>query len=408
MFKPNFMKKLLLFLTVFSATLVSAQNLPSYVPTNGLIGWWPFNGNANDESGNSNNGTVYGATLTSDRDGILDAAYSFDGSNDYINLGQLSILSNSPDSYTQLAWLKFDDFSDSRIIGTKRNSSGGWATPYANDTALMFYADDAGYTGANIGYTTSIDTGNYYFLCFVKDTSYYSIYINGALVDTMFDSHSINSTSSDYYIGHHSGWNKYMKGTIDCFGLWNRALNSNEIMQFYNGCQDSIQYEPVSGSFQTVPGTANFTTSHSDSTATYQWQENNGTGWTNLSDFGIYSGTTTDSLVLTGITTTLNGYGYRCIIDACTMDTSDVAFLTVVDNVGIEESAAALTISPNPTSGLIHVNVKANYSVYSMTGQKVAEGKTEGQIDISNLPAGSYNLLLITEESTTTHTIQKI
>jgi hypothetical protein len=32
--------------------------VPSYVPTNGLVGWWPFNGNANDESGNGNNGTV--------------------------------------------------------------------------------------------------------------------------------------------------------------------------------------------------------------------------------------------------------------------------------------------------------------------------------------------------------------
>jgi hypothetical protein len=43
-----------------------------------------------------------------------------------------------------------------------------------------------------------------------------------------------------------------------------------------------------------------------------------------------------------------------------------------------------------------------------MAGQKVAEGTTEGQIDISNLPTGSYQLILITEEGTTTHTIQKI
>ena len=47
-----------------------AQTIPSYVPTNGLVGWWPFNGNANDESGNGNHGTVNGAALTSDRFGI--------------------------------------------------------------------------------------------------------------------------------------------------------------------------------------------------------------------------------------------------------------------------------------------------------------------------------------------------
>ena len=49
------------------------------IPTNGLVGYWPFNGNANDESGNGHNGTVNGATLTSDRFGRCNAAYYFDG-----------------------------------------------------------------------------------------------------------------------------------------------------------------------------------------------------------------------------------------------------------------------------------------------------------------------------------------
>ena len=54
-----------------------AQNVPSYVPTNGLVGWWPFNGNANDESGNGINGSVNGAILATDRIGNLNDAYSF-------------------------------------------------------------------------------------------------------------------------------------------------------------------------------------------------------------------------------------------------------------------------------------------------------------------------------------------
>ena len=47
----------------------------------GLIAYYPFNGNANDESGNGNDGTVNGATLTNDRFGNEDSAYSFDGNN---------------------------------------------------------------------------------------------------------------------------------------------------------------------------------------------------------------------------------------------------------------------------------------------------------------------------------------
>jgi len=80
------MKKQILFslLSLFSLS-VFAQ-IPNYVPANGLVGWWPFNGNANDESGNGNNGTVNGATLTSDRFGNSNMAYSFDGMNDNIEI----------------------------------------------------------------------------------------------------------------------------------------------------------------------------------------------------------------------------------------------------------------------------------------------------------------------------------
>ncbi len=66
------------------ATNVMAQNIPSYLPKEGLVGYWPFNGNANDESGNGNHGTVNGATLSSDRNGVANSAYNFDGVDDYI------------------------------------------------------------------------------------------------------------------------------------------------------------------------------------------------------------------------------------------------------------------------------------------------------------------------------------
>jgi hypothetical protein len=79
------MKKIII---AFSAILLTALSLqaqiPSYVPTNGLVGWWPFNGNANDESGNGNHGVVNGATLTTDRFGNNGKAYSFDGVDDWI------------------------------------------------------------------------------------------------------------------------------------------------------------------------------------------------------------------------------------------------------------------------------------------------------------------------------------
>jgi hypothetical protein len=53
----------------------------------GLVAYYPFNGNANDESGNGNNATVHGASLIEDRFGNFNSAYSFDGLDDYIDIG---------------------------------------------------------------------------------------------------------------------------------------------------------------------------------------------------------------------------------------------------------------------------------------------------------------------------------
>lgn len=50
----------------------------------GLVGWWKFDGNAKDSTPNSNHGTVTGATLTTDRKGQTNKAYSFNGSTDYV------------------------------------------------------------------------------------------------------------------------------------------------------------------------------------------------------------------------------------------------------------------------------------------------------------------------------------
>ncbi|HPG82080.1 MAG TPA: hypothetical protein PKY55_02300, partial [bacterium] len=63
------------------------NNQPNPLPTEGLVAWYPFNGNANDESGHGRNGTVYGAVLTADRMGRAANAYQFDGVDDYIDLG---------------------------------------------------------------------------------------------------------------------------------------------------------------------------------------------------------------------------------------------------------------------------------------------------------------------------------
>jgi len=99
------MKKQLLFLSLFYINVLMAQ-VPSYVPTNGLVGYWPFNGNINDVSGNSNNGTVNGATLISDRFGNSNSAFSLENLSNNLMVNNVQpTLSNT--SLSISLWLKF-------------------------------------------------------------------------------------------------------------------------------------------------------------------------------------------------------------------------------------------------------------------------------------------------------------
>jgi hypothetical protein len=71
------------FLPLLEATLVAtltvSAQIPSYAPTDGLVAFYPFNGNANDESGNGHDGIITGATFAEDRNGNADASIEFNG-----------------------------------------------------------------------------------------------------------------------------------------------------------------------------------------------------------------------------------------------------------------------------------------------------------------------------------------
>lgn len=69
-----------LFISFFTATSLFAQ-IPTYVPSNGLVGWWPFDGNANDLSGNNLNGNFINSSYTA---GIQGQCATFNGNNSMI------------------------------------------------------------------------------------------------------------------------------------------------------------------------------------------------------------------------------------------------------------------------------------------------------------------------------------
>jgi hypothetical protein len=69
------MKRSLLFIILLIVTTLGYAQVPGYVPSNGLVAFWPFDGNANDISGNGNNAANNGAVLTADRYSVINKAY---------------------------------------------------------------------------------------------------------------------------------------------------------------------------------------------------------------------------------------------------------------------------------------------------------------------------------------------
>jgi hypothetical protein len=111
--------------------------VPNNVPTNGLIGYWPFSGNANDSSGNNYNGTVNGATLTTDQNGNVNSAYSFDGVNDFISLASYNFFSgNSTRSIS--FWIQTNQTQN----GIPVSSGGGIEYVFATNKGLGIFSMD--------------------------------------------------------------------------------------------------------------------------------------------------------------------------------------------------------------------------------------------------------------------------
>ena len=235
--------------TISLATATMAQ-VPNYVPTNGLVGWWPFNGNTNDESGNGNNGTVNGATLTSDRFGNSNKAYGFDGINDDISVqGLQNINFNSKISIS--AWINTNQINTSKNVVTKY---GAFNDAFSLDieTSSVKFNVSPGTTNWNTCFNNNINltTNNWHHIVSTYDftSNVFKIYFNGINVGSINAPFQLgNANNIPVLFGHCYDPNNVLSsqrfnGKIDDIGIWNRALTQQEITDLYNGnlCYQTI------------------------------------------------------------------------------------------------------------------------------------------------------------------------
>lgn len=204
----------------------------------GLVGRYPFSGSANDESGNGNHGTVLGgAMLTTDRFGIPDRAYQFDGIDDMIELLTPLPIENS---FTITFWALSENEEDRKanILCDGSVNYGG------NDFLINFRGNSIGIRadkqGLSLNYEDSYppelsDLGllqQWKFVAWIMTPEKSLIYLNDSLIAEL----TTPGTNADFhdehaYIGARFVWSDpddFFKGKIDDICIYNRPLSHEE------------------------------------------------------------------------------------------------------------------------------------------------------------------------------------
>lgn len=197
--------------------------------TNGLVAYYPFNGNANDVVGN-NNGTVYGAVLSTNHLGQPNSAYLFNGTSSYIDCGappNLAFRSN----FTVSAWCLFNGNSEQN----PKFVSYTWGQGYELMTQYTGPSRGFGFVlGDGYVFTARIYTQNVWYgvAAVVSNTTAY-IYVNGVAAGS--GSVGTPTYTNNMHIGNNSGTTQWdwWGGLISNVRFYNRALSTNEVAQLY-------------------------------------------------------------------------------------------------------------------------------------------------------------------------------
>ena len=253
----NYLK---LMLAIVLTSQAMAQAIPSNVPKDGLVGWWPFNGNANDESGNGNHGTVNGATLTVDRFGRSNNAYSFDNNiRSHISVANFPNLPSGSSNYSISGWFKNEGYNNGTIVF--------WGTPlHGQNCEIRLYGEvcinNSGIGGgwwspSQVTYCeSSMSDTDWHYVSLVYNVSKISLFIDGMQVGSILPGLKPNLNNENFTIGGQlwavgvtNQFNDYFfQGKLDDIAIYNRALSEQEIKQLYEGCpRETATLNPTNG-----------------------------------------------------------------------------------------------------------------------------------------------------------------
>jgi hypothetical protein len=235
--------RLLLLCFILISSLINAQI------ANGLVADYSFNtGDATDQAG-SNDGTVFGATLTTDRFGNANSAYYFDGITNYISLGSSSIVKQSTGTIS--VWVNIDAISNTGtgyaynpIIVCKNDQFGGsYFEGYAmyvamNDNKIAVINTESQTSNEKYMFSNSAfsnDSWHHIVMAYDNDSLWF--YSNGQLEGKILKSFSSTFSASEIVslgTSNSLGNNRFFNGGIDDVRFYNRVLSSSEVNELFN------------------------------------------------------------------------------------------------------------------------------------------------------------------------------
>lgn len=266
--------------TALSGTQATGCSGPviSQLPS-GLLSYYKFEGNAKDATAN-NSGTFQGGTplQTTDRYGISNKAYTFNGTTNYMSTGTAYV---NPTTFSISTWFKTTTTIGGVLMGFSSYEIGGNGSRdrmiYMTGTGVLYFGLAPGSVKKYVNTTASYNDGNWHMATATLGASGMKLYVDGGLVGNDPAVTTAESYTGYWKIGYNDifTWpnepsSHYFQGTLDDAVIYQRELSASEIGVIYNSADGASSNAPVcAGSLLNLTATT-------VAGATYSWTGPNG------------------------------------------------------------------------------------------------------------------------------------
>jgi len=219
------------------------KNEQNQLPSDGLVSFYSFNGDANDHSGNGNNGVINGAVFSTDRMGKPGRSLHFNGVNSFVEIPNNTSL-NFSSTFSMTMWIKTASINNNpgrypMIIAkySPYNDRSGYGICVGAQNDYQIYFELFSHNSqSDVGTDFAINDNRWHFLAAIRDGSTQYFYVDNTLIGVRTFSRLINNSYSLYIGGLplFSYDNFYFEGLIDDVRLFDRALSKSEVELLYH------------------------------------------------------------------------------------------------------------------------------------------------------------------------------